>query len=267
VPEQNLVLIRGGGDLASAVAHRLYRSGFKLILAETFQPTMVRRTVSFGEAVYRGSQVVEGVTARKAADFGEAKEIIIRGEIPVLVDPGLRFLSDLAPRVLIDAIIAKKNLGTSLKLAPLVIGLGPGFQAGGDVHAVIETQRGHYLGRVIWQGEALPNTGVPGDIGGYTSQRVLRAPVRGVWEPLKEIGSAVRAGEPVGFVSGQPVISGIDGILRGCLYPRLEVEEQDKLGDVDPRGNLDYCFTISDKGRAVAGGVLEAILGFFNRKE
>ncbi len=260
------VLIRGAGELASAVAHRLYLCHFKVAMTEIPRPLAVRRKVCFSEAVYEGHQEVEGVKALLVKEPAQVEEMWQRGIIPILVDPELRSLSFIKPRVLVDAIMAKRNLGTSKDMAELVIGLGPGFEASKDVHVVIETNRGHNLGRVIVEGTAEPDTGIPGDIGGYREERVLRAPRDGLFEPLKEIGDMVEEGEPVAYVGGEPVRSRIKGVIRGLLREGMFVQKGMKLGDVDPRGIRDYCFTISDKARAVAGGVLEAILRHFNRE-
>ncbi len=257
---RNLVVIKGAGDLASGVAHRLHQAGFAVIMTETARPTVIRRAVAFAEAVYAGTVTVEGVTARRAADAATARQIALAGEIAIVVDPGAEIIATLKPHVVIDAILAKTNLGTSIDQAPVVIALGPGFTAGRDAHAVVETKRGHYLGRVIWQGEALPNTGIPGEVMGYTEARVLRAPAGGIFKGLKAIGDPVAAGETVAIVGDVPLPAPLSGVLRGLLHDGLEVTRGMKAGDIDPRGERDYCFTISDKARAVAGGVLEAIL-------
>ncbi|MGI9951773.1 selenium-dependent molybdenum cofactor biosynthesis protein YqeB [Moorellaceae bacterium AZ2] len=262
---EKLVVIKGAGDLASGVAHRLWRAGFRIIMTEIPQPTVIRRTVAFAEAVYQGSVIVEDLKGRLVRNSEEAWQVASRDEVAVLIDPQARVVEELRPPVVVDAIMAKANLGTSIHQAPVVIALGPGFQAGRDAHAVIETMRGHYLGRVIFQGEALPNTGVPGEVGGYSAERVLKAPAEGIFQGLKEIGDQVQAGEAVALVGGIPVVTAISGILRGLLHDGLWVSKGMKVGDVDPRGEREHCFTISDKARAIAGGVLEAILFFQNR--
>lgn len=253
------VLIRGAGDLATGTALRLHRAGLQVIMTDLPKPTAIRRTVSFSEAIRLGSVEVEGVTARLAS-AEEAEGILRRGEIPVLADPQCLCRKTLKPQVLVDAILAKKNLGTTIKDAPVVIALGPGFTAGVDCHAVVETMRGHYLGRVILQGTAQPNTAVPGLIGGYAGERVLRAPADGVFRGCLEIGSRVRAGDVAGYVGDVPMICTIDGILRGLLADGISVTKGMKAGDVDPRCCRDHCFCASDKALAVGGGVLEAIL-------
>lgn len=222
------------------------------------RPTPVRRTVAFAEAVYDGSMTVEDVTAVRAGGVADVCAALDEGRIPVIIDPEALIRADLQPSVLVDAIVAKKNLGTKIDDAPAVIGLGPGFTAGVDVHAVIETMRGHTLGRVVFKGSAIANTGVPGEIGGFGEGRVVRAPGAGVFVSDHEIGDRVRRGEVVGYVGDLPVISSLDGILRGLLRSGLEVTPGFKLGDVDTRAKREYCFTVSDKALAIAGGVLEA---------
>jgi len=259
------ILIRGAGDMATAVGWRLHMAGFPVVMTEVARPLAVRRRVSFCEAVWDGKAEVEGLRARLIEGPAEAAPVQAGGEIPVLVDPNLDGLEELGADVLIDATLAKKNLGVSKELAPLVIGVGPGFCAGVDVHMVVETKRGHNLGRVILKGEAHPNTGVPGVVGGYASERVLRAPADGVFEAKIRLGDRVSAGQVVASVFGEELQTAIDGVVRGLIRPGLTVEKGLKVGDVDPRGDLSFVDTISDKGRAVAGGVLEAILRVYNR--
>ena len=259
------VVLRGAGELASGVAWRLYRANIRrLVMLEVPAPLAVRRSVCFCEALHQGWQTVEGVQAVKAADVSGVQRAWDTGQIPVLVDPEARLLPRLAPDVLVDATLAKRNQGTRMKDAPLVIGLGPGFSAGRDVHRVIETNRGHNLGRVIAAGAAEADTGIPATIAGYSMERVLRSPANGVFGTRRRIGERVRSGEAVGAVAGAAVTVRLDGILRGLIRPGTPVSAGLKLGDVDPRGEESYCHTISDKARAVAGGVLEAILGVFN---
>ncbi|MBP1763419.1 MAG: molybdenum hydroxylase [Firmicutes bacterium] len=256
---KKLVVVKSGGDIATGIAHRLFRSGFSVVITEAAQPTVIRRTVAFAEAVYSGVVTVEGITAKRVI-LSEAQECLQQGILPVLVDPQAICTTALKPCAVIDAILAKKNTGTSLQDAPLVIGVGPGFVAGKDVHAVIETMRGHDLGRVLLAGSARPNTGVPGAIGGYTTERVLRAPAAGIFTGARTIGSRVVAGELIGWVDREPAHAAIDGILRGILHDGLPVEKGMKIGDVDPRCQPENCLTISDKARAIGGGVLEALL-------
>ncbi|MFZ5755100.1 MAG: selenium-dependent molybdenum cofactor biosynthesis protein YqeB [Bacillota bacterium] len=254
------VIIRGGGDLATGIAHRLFQSGFPVVILEIPQPTVIRRTVAFAQSVYDGQTTIEGVTAVLVSTPGEALEKMTEGFIPVLIDPFGQHIPQLHPLALVDAIIAKRNLGTYRGQAPIVIGVGPGFAAGKDVDAVIETSRGHDLGRVIYQGEALPDTGIPGDIGGFTVERIIRAPGTGVFQGLVEIGSSVEKDQIIGEVHGSPVLAPITGIVRGIIAQGAHVKQGMKIGDVDPRGKKEYCYTISDKARAIGGGVLEAIL-------
>ncbi|HAM58388.1 MAG TPA: molybdenum hydroxylase [Candidatus Rokubacteria bacterium] len=257
-----LVLIKGAGDLATGCAVRLVRSGFAVVMTEIGAPTAVRRTVAFSEAVHDGTVAVEGVRARLAASPAEARRIARSGDAAVLVDPQGRARTALAPAAVVDARMAKVNLGTATGEAPVVIGLGPGFTAGRDVDAVIETNRGHGLGSVILEGQAEPNTGVPGEIGGHGAERLLRAPAAGGLRALRAIGDRLEAGALIGEVEGQPVTSRIAGVLRGLLRDGSVVGAGQKIGDVDPRARPEHCFTVSDKARSVAGGVLEAILHF-----
>ena len=255
-----LVVIRGAGDLASGVAYRLHRAGLSVVMTEIPEPRALRRAVSFASAVYDGQIAVEGVEARLVGSAREAQSVLSQGQIPVLVDPEASEALSLSPEVLVDAILAKHNLGTRIDMAPLVIGLGPGFVAGVDVHAVIETNRGHYLGRVLTSGSAEPDTGVPGTVHGYARERVLRSPADGILHSHYRIGDRIEAGAAVAEVAGQPMLAGISGVLRGILHDSLTVRAGEKCGDVDPRGRVEYCMTISDKALAIAGGVLEAIL-------
>jgi len=255
-----LTLIRGAGDLASGIALRLHRSGMQVVMTDLPKPLAIRRTVAFSEAIVHGETTVEGVRAKRAETAAQAFEIIRAGEIAVLADPELGQARGLHADVLVDAILAKKNLGTTMDDAPVVIGVGPGFTAGEDCHAVVETMRGHTLGRAIYHGSALPNTNIPGLIGGFAGERVLRAPKNGAFTPVRCIGDAVREGEIVGYVDGAEVVSTLSGVLRGLIAEGTEVHEGLKIGDVDPRSEKEYCFTVSDKALAIGGGVLEAIL-------
>ena len=255
-----MILIRGAGDIASGIAIRLYRSGFAVVMTDTALPTAIRRTVSFSGAITSGSQTVEDVTARLAGSVDETAGILGGGDIAVLVDEGCTCLEALRPDAVVDAILAKRNLGTAMDMAPAVVGVGPGFTAGVDCHAVVETMRGHTLGRVYYEGSALPNTAVPGLIGDYAGERVLRAPADGVFRQLREIGELVESGETVGTVDGKPMRCTISGVLRGILADGTPVTRGMKSGDVDPRGNVENCYTVSDKALAVGGGALEAVL-------
>lgn len=253
------VVIRGGGDIATGIALRLYRSGMTICICEIPAPTAIRRTVCFSEAVRLGETEVEGITAR-LADGEEVPELLETGIIPVVIDPAGECISALAPDIVVDAILAKRNLGTTIDMAPVVIGVGPGFTAGVDCHAAVETMRGHYLGRVIYEGSPIPNTNIPGLIGGYAGERVLRAPADGIFQGTHSIGDQVQAGEVAGYVDGVPMVCTIDGVLRGLLADGIPVHKGMKSGDIDPRCSVDHCFCASDKALAVGGGVLEAVL-------
>lgn len=255
-----LVLIRGAGDLASGVALRLHRCGFPVVMTDLPKPTAIRRTVCFSQAIRFGKTQVEDVEALRCETAWDVKAALDAGKIPVLADPEAACGAWLHPDVLVDAILAKRNLGTKMTDAPLVIALGPGFCAGRDCHAVVETMRGHTLGRVIWDGEPLPNTNIPGLIGGFAGERVLRAPETGIFHQLRDIGATVKEGEAVGEVEGAMMLCMISGVLRGILPDGTPVTKGMKAGDVDPRGNVQNCYTVSDKASAIAGGVLEAIM-------
>jgi xanthine dehydrogenase accessory factor len=233
-------------------------------MTEVSAPLAVRRLVSFSEAVYDGTATVEGTEARRVAGIEEVEHLWSQRVIPVIVDPGNLSGERLRPDVVVDSILAKENLGTTMKDASLVIGFGPGFHAGKDVHYVIETNRGHNLGRLIFEGPAEQNTGTPGEIAGETSARVLRAPQDGVFESDWSISDMVEAGASVGGVAGRPVQAGLSGIIRGLIRPGTRVTKGLKVGDIDPRGERSYCYTISEKARAIGGTVLEAILMRFN---
>ena len=257
---ESAVLIRGAGDLASGVAWRLQRCGFPVVMTEIQLPLVVRRTVSFAEAVFAGQATVEGVAAQRAADVAEARRLLAEGVIPVLVDPGGACRAELAPAMVLDAIMAKVNTGTTIDDAPLVLALGPGFIAGRDCHAVIETNRGHDLGRVLWQGAAEPDSKTPGEVGGYKGARVLRAPADGHVYAHTAIGDTVQEGAVIAQIDGAPIVAPFSGMLRGLIHPSVAVHAGMKIGDLDARAEPRYCFTISDKSLAIAGGVLEAIL-------
>lgn len=258
------VLVRGAGEQATGIAHRLARSHLKVAMTEIANPMAVRRYVSFCEAVWDGSSTVEGITAKLAGGAEDFDSLLDGGFLPVAVDPGLVSVEKWRPDVLIDATIAKRNLGVNRDMAPLVIGFGPGFTAGADVDVVVETNRGHDLGRLIFEGTAEPNTGVPGDTAGYSVERVLRAPIDGVMEVIRDIGSHVETGEPVLKVGDATVTAGISGIVRGMLRNGMPVTKGLKAGDIDPRTDRDRCRTISEKARALGGSALEAIMMRFN---
>ena len=257
-----LVLIRGAGDLATGIALRLFRSHLRVVMTDLPQPTAIRRTVCFSQAILYESYTVEDVTAVHARTQQDVRRILSGGQIPVLADPQACCQTWLRPDVLVDAILAKKNLGTAITDAPLVIGVGPGFCAGRDCHAVVETMRGHTLGRVIRPGEPLPNTNIPGLIGGFAGERVMRAPDDGIFHQLLNIGAHVQPGDIAGTVNGTPMRCTIAGVVRGILPEGTPVHKGMKSGDVDPRGKEEYCATASDKAIAIGGGVLQAILEY-----
>ncbi len=254
------VLVRGGGDLSSAIIHKLHRCGFHVLVLETEQPLAIRRTVAFSEAVQAGVCRVEEVEAQLVTTAQEMETCWKEKRVPVMVDPEATILKREVFDVVVDAIMAKKNLGTHRNMAPNTIAIGPGFEAGVDVDIVIETNRGHNLGRLIFDGTAQVDTGSPGSIMGYTTERVLRAPKEGNLTAYKSIGDLVKSGDVIAEVEGKPVETSIDGVLRGLIRDNTWVTEGLKIADVDPRGEVEYCHTISEKGRTIAGGVLEAIL-------
>ena len=253
--------------MATGVAARLWRSGFSVIMTEIARPLTVRRKVAFSEALFEGETRVEDLVAHRVSAPDEAEDALARNLIPVLVDPELRAAKQLSPDVLVDGIMAKKNLGTRVEDAPLVIGLGPGFTAGSDVHAVIETKRGHFLGRVLREGQAEADTGIPGAVMGYTGQRIVRAPEKGPFQSRLGIGALVREGDLLGYVGPQPVPAPLTGVLRGLIHDGVQVRPGMKIGDVDPRGNREACWIISDKALAIGGGVLEAILSWMSGRQ
>lgn len=258
--KQILVLVLGGGDLASGAIYRLWLAGFPVVVTELDTPLFVRRTVSYGNAVYENEVTVEGITARLVASPEHALIALHQNRIPVLIDPDRTCIQSLRPTVVVDARMAKTNLGTRQSDASLVIALGPGFSAGTDCHAVIETNRGHNLGRVILQGSAEPDTGTPGSIEGKSLMRVLRAPVDGYVSARAAIGDSIAAGQVIAEVNGDPIAAPFAGVLRGLIHPRVRVQAGMKIGDLDPRIQGQACFTISDKSLAVGGGVVEALL-------
>ncbi len=267
------VLVKGAGDLGTGVAWRLHKAGFPVVITELDQPLVVRRTVAFASAVYDESIAVEGVTARLAPSFEAARDLLAKGNIPVLVDPETRAREFFQPAVLVDAVMAKRNTGTRSADAPFVLALGPGFVPGVDCHAVIETNRGHNLGRVLWNRPAEPDTMQPGEVGGRGSERVLRAPCQGQVLGLKRIGDHVKRGQVIARVQSPAqkldqgdVTAPFDGVLRGLVRDGLAVKAGDKIGDLDPRARRDACFTISDKSLAIGGGALEAVLTWLNTR-
>ena len=268
---ENLIVVRGGGDLATGTIYKLSQCGFPVLILETRTPSAIRRNVCFSEAVYQGTQTVEGVTCVKADSMEQAAAQLHAGRLVVLVDPEGRSISRLHPLAVVDAILAKRNLGTNKEMADIIVALGPGFEAGKDVDAVIETMRGHSLGRVIYQGKAMKNTGVPGVIGGYAKERVIHSPAGGKLKNVKKITDLVKQGDIIATIETDeesiPVRATIDGLLRGLIRDGYPVTKGFKIADIDPRTDeYENCFTISDKARCIAGGVLEAILHLYLRK-
>ena len=269
---KDLIIVRGAGDISTGTLHRLFRAGFPVLALESARPSAIRRKVAFSEAVYDGTAEVEGVTAVRIHRAEQAGAVLEQGKLPLLTDPAGESIRQLKPAVVVDAILAKKNLGTSMGMADLTIALGPGFEAGKDVHYVIETMRGHNLGRILSRGCAAPNTGIPGIIAGYGAERVIHSPAAGIFRQRKEIADEVQAGETIGTVEtpeGEvPVCTVISGILRGIIRDGYPVSKGFKLADVDPRlEEKKNCFTISDKARCIAGSVLELAAGYFRKKE
>lgn len=263
----NVIIIRGGGDLGSGVAIRLHRAGMQVIITELPQPLVVRRLVSFASAIYQGKAIVEDVEGLKVDQPSQIREVLIAGKIPVMVDPDCQIVftlgkihPELFPSVLVDARMLKRTPEMGISVAPMVIGLGPGFIAGENCHAVIETNRGFHLGRVIWAGSASTDTGIPEGFGGAYLNRVLRSPGEGIFRPFREICDLVESGDLIAEVDGLPIRAAFKGVLRGLLYPGLLVHPGTKVGDLDPRCDPSYCTQVSDKSLAVGGAVLEAIL-------
>ena len=262
---KDLIIVRGGGDLATGSVYKLKKSGFPVLILEVETPSAIRRNVAFCEAVYQGTQTVEDMTCYLAESLAQAQQFLREGKLTVLVDPTGASIPKLKPIAVVDAILAKKNLGTNKEMAPITVALGPGFTAGEDVDAVVETKRGHHLGRVLWEGSTAPNTGVPGIIGGFGKERVIHCPAKGIVRNVKKITDTVSKGEVIAVVETEegivPVEATLDGILRGLIRDGYPVKPGFKMADIDPRlDELENCFTISDKARCIAGGVLEAIL-------
>ena len=261
----NLIVVRGGGDLATGTIYKLKKCGFSVLILETEHPSAIRRNVAFSEAVYHGQQTVEDMTCIRADSLIEAVQFLSEGRLTVLVDPRGNSIGDLKPLAVVDAILAKKNLGTHMEMAPITVGLGPGFEAGKDVSCVIETKRGHNLGKILWSGCAAPDTGVPGIICGYGRERVIHSPAEGILRNAAEMTNTVSKGDIIAWVEKEeekvPVTATIDGLLRGLIRDGYPVVKGFKIADIDPRlDEYENCFTISDKARCIAGGVVEAIL-------
>ena len=262
---KDLIIVRGGGDLATGTIYKLYKCGFPLLILEIARPSAIRRNVAFSEAVYQGTQTVEDVTCYRAESLAQAESLLQEGKLVVLVDPKGNSISQLKPMAVVDGILAKKNLGTHKAMAPITVALGPGFTAGEDVDAVIETKRGHNLGRVLWQGSAAPNTGIPGIIGGYGKERVIHSPAEGILRNVCKITDTVKKGQEIAVVETESdnvsVVASLDGLLRGLIRDGYPVTKGFKIADIDPRTEeYQNCFTVSDKARCIAGGVVEAIL-------
>jgi xanthine dehydrogenase accessory factor len=262
---KNLIIVRGGGDLATGTIYKLKKCGFPVLILETESPSAIRRNVAFSEAVYQGQQTVEDMTCYRAGSVSEAEQFLAEEKLTLLVDPAGVSIEALKPLAVVDAILAKKNLGTHKDMAPITVALGPGFEAGIDVNAVIETKRGHNLGKVLWSGFAAPNTGVPGIIAGFGKERVIHCPAEGILRNVKKITDTVVKGEVIAVVETDagnvPVAASLDGLLRGLIRDGYPVTKGFKIADIDPRmDEYGNCFTISDKARCIAGGVVEAIL-------
>lgn len=257
---KNLIIIRGAGDIATGTIMRLKNSGYPVLALETAEPTVIRRTVACAEAVRSGETEIEGNKAILASNSDEIKRIIAEGHIPVAVDPSGKFIKELKPAAVIDAILAKKNLGTNRDMAPLTIALGPGFSAGDDVHYIVETCRGHYLGKIIEVGPALANTGIPGNISGFTEERIVRSPGEGKVDVLRDIGSIVKKDEVIARIGKSDVKATMDGMVRGMIRQDTIVPAGMKIGDIDPRGEQADYTTISDKANAIGGSVLEILI-------
>ena len=270
---ENLIVVRGGGDLATGTIYKLVQCGFPVLILETAYPSAIRRQVAFSEAVYEGKQCVENITCYRAENIKQALSWLGKGKLSLLVDANGDCLSHCKPLAVVDAILAKKNLGTYRDMAPITVALGPGFTAGVDVDAVIETKRGHQLGRVLYQGTAAPNTGVPGVIAGVSKERVIHASAGGILHNTSSIGDVVGKGQEIAWIETETgervsVNATISGLLRGLIRDACPVTVGFKIADIDPRlSEYENCFTISDKARCIAGGVVEAILHLKQKKE
>lgn len=262
---KDIIVIRGGGDIATGTIHKLHRCGFKVVILEIENPSAIRRSVCFSEAIYEGKVIVENVTSEKANNLDEVYSILERNNVPVIIDPHGKYLEKLKPLAVVDAILAKRNLGTRKDMAPITIALGPGFCAGKDVDVVIETMRGHDLGRIIESGYAMENTGIPGMINGVSKERVIYSPMGGTITSYKEIGDIVKMGEVIAKIENDEdvceVKATIDGVLRGIIRDKSKINKRLKIADIDPRiGEVENSYSISDKARTIAGGVLEAVM-------
>lgn len=261
-----LIVIKGAGDIATGIAWRLHRCGFSVVCTEIARPTTVRCTVAFSRAVYEGEATVAGLTARLAADAEEARTLLQQGIVPILIDPEYTEARRLAPDVLVDAIIAKKNTGTAITDAPLVVGIGPGFTAGEDCHFCVESNRGHDMGRTLYEGSPEPDTATPGNVGGFRDERIIRATADGIWHPKAAITDVVEKGQLIAYAGETPVYAKMSGIVRGMLPEGTPVKTGLKSGDIDARCRIENCFTPSDKALAIAGGILEGILYYTSHR-
>lgn len=265
--ELGTVVVRGGGDIASGTIQKLHRSGFNVLVLEIEKPTSIRRNVAFSDAIYNGETTVEGIKAIRVYNIDDINNAFKNKFIPIVVDSDGKFIDKIKPVAVVDAILAKKNIGTNKDMAPITIALGPGFEAGVDVDVVIETMRGHNLGRLIFEGYAMPNTGTPGDIAGYSKERVIYSKSSGIIKNIKAIGDIVKKDEVLAVIDNQNVLAPIGGLLRGLIKNGTKVEVGLKIGDIDPRlKEIDNYTTISDKARNIGGGVLEALLIMKNKK-
>ena len=258
------IIIRGGGDLGSGVAYRLHRVGWNVVITEIDKPLVLRRTVSFANAVYEKEAVVEGIVARSVISSKEIPDLIKKQIIPVLISPERYSFPEFLPDIIIDARLLKKFEAYPLDTLPMVIGLGPGFKVGSNCHVVIETNRGHYLGRAIWEGEAMSDTGIPGTVAQKSNERVLRAPASGYIQSNIALGTFVKKGDFLGSIDNKPILAPFDGCVRGLMHDGIYVKEGIKIGDLDPRLDKNLIYCISEKSLAIAGGVLEAILTYKN---
>ena len=263
---KDLIVVRGGGDIASGVIQKIHRAGFRVVVLEVETPSFIRRTVCYGEAVYEKEVILEGSKAVLVNGINEIDKVLDEGNIAIIIDPSGKTIKKLNPIAVIDAILAKKNLGTKIDMAPITVGLGPGFRVGKDVDVVIETMRGHDLGRLIFSGEAEKNTGIPGVIKGYGEERVIYSKTDGIIKNIKDIGDIVEKDETIAFVGDIPVKSPLTGLIRGLIREGYSVSKGFKIGDIDPRKDqMKNCYTISDKARNIGGSALEAVL-YLRRK-
>ncbi|WP_372366847.1 selenium-dependent molybdenum cofactor biosynthesis protein YqeB [Candidatus Uabimicrobium sp. HlEnr_7] len=260
--KNNLVVIKGAGEMASAIAHRLMMCHFPVVMTEREKPSVIRRTVSFAQAIFTDRYCLQNICAQRAIkeDIEGIKDLVAKNIIPVVVDEAADIIKAIKPAVVIDAIIAKRNVGTSVNDAPLVIGIGPGFTAPKDVHFVIESNRGHNLAKIISRGQAQTNTSTPGNIAGVTSERLLRAPVDGIFKGYSFIGAPIEKGNPFGQIEDQIITAKISGIVRGIIADGHFCKKRTKVGDIDPRNKIEYCFCMSEKARNISGAVLEVIV-------